>query len=315
MTVFGPIPSRRLGRSLGINHLPPKVCTYCCAYCQLGRRIRMQTEPEAFHDRGELLAAVAEKLAQARRSGETVDYLTFVPDGEPTLDAELGAEIEAVRRFGIPVAVITNASLLHREDVRSRLSRADWVSVKVDTVDGDTWRRLDRPHRRLDLADVLRGTQDFAAQFAGTLATETVLVNGVNDSPSAVAEVAGFVAGLRPDVAYVSVPTRPPAEKWVRAPSEAAVHRAWQTFNRRLPRVEHLLGYEGNAFAATGDAAEDILSIAAVHPMREEAVRTLLQRANSGWHVVEGLLREGKLATATYEGRRYLMRTVDNRAG
>jgi len=125
MIAFGPVPSRRLGRSLGVNNIPPKVCTYSCVYCQVGRTIRMQVERRVFYGPEEILQAARDKVERARESGEPIDYLTFVPDGEPTLDVNLGREIELLRSLGIKIAVITNASLIWREDVREALMKAD----------------------------------------------------------------------------------------------------------------------------------------------------------------------------------------------
>jgi wyosine [tRNA(Phe)-imidazoG37] synthetase (radical SAM superfamily) len=100
MLTFGPVPSRRLGRSLGINNIPPKVCTFSCVYCQLGRTIKMQVERRAFFEPQKILSAVCDKIEKTRHSGESIDYVTFVPDGEPTLDPNLGREIELLRPLG-----------------------------------------------------------------------------------------------------------------------------------------------------------------------------------------------------------------------
>jgi len=131
------------------------VCTYSCVYCQLGRTVCSQTGRRPFQSPEAVAAAVRDKLASARRAGERVDYLTFVPDGEPTLDANLGGTIRLLRPLGIPIAVISNGSLLDREDVRFDLAEADWVSFKIDAVSEETWRRVDRPHGRLQLRPIL----------------------------------------------------------------------------------------------------------------------------------------------------------------
>ena len=143
--VFGPVPSRRLGRSLGINNIPPKVCSYSCVYCQLRRTPRIQVKREAFYDPDELVRAVRDRVNELRSKGERIDYLTFIPDGEPTLDLNLGKEISALKDLGIPIAVITNASLIFREEVQEELSQADWVSLKVDAAREATWKRINRP--------------------------------------------------------------------------------------------------------------------------------------------------------------------------
>ena len=287
---FGPVPSRRLGRSLGINNIPPKTCTYSCVYCQVGRTRQMQAERRAFFATDELIRAVESQHLAATRAGEAVDYLTFVSDGEPTLDIHLGTEIDRLRPLETKIAVITNASLLWRRDVRNEMARVDWVSLKVDAVSERTWRRVDRPHRALELATVLDGMRTFAATYAGELATETMLVKGINDGDDDLVGLAYLLADLKPSTAYLSVPTRPPAETWVRAPDEQALHLAYQILNERLTHLEYLIGYEGNAFAASGNAAEDLLSITAVHPMREEAVAGLLARTGENWELVQRLM-------------------------
>jgi wyosine [tRNA(Phe)-imidazoG37] synthetase (radical SAM superfamily) len=314
MIAFGPIPSRRLGRSLGINNIPPKVCTYSCVYCQVGRTLKMETEPRPFYEPAELLSQVRTKAEEAEGAGERIDYLTFVPDGEPTLDANLGQEIDGLRPMGIKIAVISNGSLVWREDVRAALMKADWVSLKVDSLVPKVWRKINRPHRNLKLETVLDGITTFAASFSGELATETMLVKGVNDTERDAEQVADFLSTLDADKVYISIPTRPPAEKSVLPPAEDAINRFYQVLSRRLKHVEYLIGYEGNAFASTGDIEQDLLSITAVHPMREEAVQELLDRARSDWSVVDALVSHGQLTITEYEGNTYFMRSLPERS-
>lgn len=307
---FGPVPSRRLGRSLGIDNIPPKTCTYACTYCQLGPTIHRQVERAAFYPPEAVAAAVRAKVDAARRAGEAIDYLTFVPAGETTLDVNLGEAIRGLRSLGIPIAVITNASLVWQEQVRADLAEADWVSLKVDAVDPTIWRALNRPHRDLHLESILEGAGVFARAFHGTLATETMLVAGANDDAAHLDAVAKFVAQLTPATAYLSIPTRPPARPSVRPPDEHSVNRAYQIFSDHLPSVECLLGYEGSAFASTGDPETDLLSITAVHPMREDAVMRLLERAHADVRVLRRLVDDGRLVEARYRDHAYYVRAV-----
>ncbi|MDY0296548.1 MAG: radical SAM protein [Acidobacteriota bacterium] len=306
--VFGPVPSRRLGQSLGINHIPSKHCTYSCIYCQLGRTDRMTIERREFYPPDEILAAVTNKLAATEKNGETVDYLTFVPDGEPTLDIHLEREIDLLRSRNIPIAVITNASLIDNPEVRRALAKADWVSLKMDAVDEKTWRAVDRPHGSLSLDAILEGALAFSRGFSGKLVTETMLVSGVNDTTAVLEELAAFLDLLRPGTAYLSIPIRPPAESGVRAPDATAMTRAWRILSAPVDKVETLTGYEGNAFAASGDVAADLLSITAVHPMREDAVEELLARSGGGRDIVERLVAEGKILRTEFDGFRFYLR-------
>jgi len=114
MIAFGPVPSRRLGNSLGINNIPPKTCTYSCVYCQLGRTNKMQVERHIFYNPQNILRAVQDKVNKVKETGVPIDYLTFVPDGEPTLDINLEYEIDLLKFLGIKIAMITNGSLIWR---------------------------------------------------------------------------------------------------------------------------------------------------------------------------------------------------------
>lgn len=307
---FGPVPSRRLGRSLGINNIPPKICSYSCIYCQLGRTLTMQTERTDFFDPEQILEEVQKRVEEVRLAGESIDYLSFVPDGEPTLDLRLGREIELLRPLGIRIAVITNTSLIWREDVRDELIGADWVSLKVDSVRENVWRWVDRPHGRLRLSQILDGALAFSESFTGRLVTETMLVEGVNDSSKLLEDLAAFLAQLRPETAYLAVPTRPPAEENVRAPDENGVTRAWHILSRMLDNVEYLTGYEGNTFFSGGRVDEDLLAITSVHPMRADAVEALLTSRGADWTVVQRLVDEGQLVEVEYGGQDFLVRKL-----
>lgn len=310
MIAFGPVPSRRLGRSLGINHIPPKACTYSCAYCQVGRTTRLLDRRSAFQAPEAVVAAVEERVEAARAADEWIDYLTFVPDGEPTLDRGLGWMIRALQPLGIPIAVVTNGSLLHRADVQDELAEADFVSIKVDAVDATLWRRINRPHGRLALAHVLRGMWEFADAFKGRLVTETMVLDGQNDDERTLRSIASFVGDLHPATAYLAVPTRPPAEPWARSPSADTLTRAYEVFRGLAGQVELLMDYEGDDFALAGDPREDLLAITAVHPMREQAVTRLLRHEGLGDELVTDLLRRGELVAVTYGGFRYYVRPI-----
>ncbi|MEA2094919.1 MAG: radical SAM protein, partial [Pseudomonadota bacterium] len=305
MLTFGPVPSRRLGRSLGINNIPPKACSYSCVYCQVGPTRTTEIVPGKFYTPDQIYQEVVKHLVQTREKDDRVDYLTFVPDGEPTLDSRLSETIERLRPLGIPVAIISNASLIWCEEVRKSLMKADWVSLKVDAIDETLWRWINRPHPSLDHQAILDGMSVFADDFRGTLTTESMIVKGLNDNDQAANDLAGFLGKLGPDIAYLSVPTRPPTEKSVHAPDEATLNCIYQIISQKVKNLELLTGYEGNAFASTGDVAEDLLSITSVHPMREEAVRKLMDKAGTHWHVVEQLIADEQLKMTEYEGRKF----------
>jgi len=308
-TAFGPVPSRRLGMSMGINNIPSKICSYACIYCQVGQTTLLQKNRCEFFKPEKILRDVQKRLAKTTKSGVKTDYLAFVPDGEPTLDINLGKTIDLLKPLGIPIAVITNSSLMWRTDVREELARADWVSLKIDAFDDRTWRRINRPEVFLQLQPMHGGMLEFTKHFSGKLVTETMLIKNKNESDDRLRELADFIAELGPHTAYLSIPTRPPLEKWAAKPDEDRLNRAFQIYSANLPRVEYLIGYEGNAFACTGDAEKDLLNITAVHPMRKSAVEKLLLKANEPWALVDRLIDAGDIKESMYEGHEYYLRT------
>ncbi len=313
LIAYGPVPSRRLGRSLGINNIPPKICSYSCIYCQLGRSLNISVERREFYPPEEIVRRVGEKLAAARRRGETVDYLAFVPDGEPTLDLNLGRVIEDLRSLGVKIAVITNASLIDGPAVRAALERADWVSVKIDAVSEKIWRKVNRPHKSLSLPAILEGIRDFSRDFRGELATETMLIQGMNDAGEEMEKVADFISRLDVAKSYLSIPIRPPAESWAQPAREEEINAAYQVFAAAGLPTEYLIGYEGSLFAFTGNVEEDLLSITSVHPMREEGLAEFLTRAKSDRSVVEKLLEEDRLIETEYRGKKFYLRRLPGR--
>lgn len=305
MLTFGPVPSRRLGRSLGINNIPPKFCSYSCLYCQVGRTVNKEIALRSFYQPDEIFQAVKAQISAAQAAGEKIDYLTFVPDGEPTLDIHLGETIDLLCLLNIRIAVISNASLIWREEIQAVLNKADLVSLKVDTVDDVLWRKINQPHESLKLSKILQGIGKFAEQYQGKLITETMLLSGVNDSSEAVSGVADFLQEIQPDQAYIAVPTRPTAEANISSPGEEVIVQAYNIFSEKLAQVEYLIGYEGNAFAYSGNIEQDLLSITAVHPMREDAVNEMLFKAGLGWDVIQTLLDNNKLKKVEFAGKNF----------
>jgi len=311
---FGPVPSRRLGKSLGINNIPDKVCTYACVYCQIGRTLKMEIDRRKFYSPEKICEEVRKKVMEAEEKDVRIDYITFVPDGEPTLDINIGVEIEMLKELKIPLAMITNSSLIWRKDVREELLALDFISFKIDAVSENLWKKIDRPHKKLKLEKILKGMLEFRDDFKGKLVTETMLIDSIDYSKE-LEKIAEFMKQLEPEVAYIAIPTRPPWEKWVRPAKEEEVIRAYYIFSSSLGKkhVEYLIGYEGNAFVSTGNFEKDILSITAVHPMRQEAVKEMLKKADKDWKIVEKLITEGKLMELEYQGEKFYMRRLKSR--
>ena len=314
MIAFGPVPSRRLGNSLGINHISAKHCSYSCVYCQVGRTTHMEVARKEYYPVDQILADVERKITEYTKTGKVIDYLTFVPDGEPTLDINLGTLIDKLIPFGIPIAVISNVSLINRQDVQEELLRADWVSLKVDSVDEHIWRKINRPHHGLSLAQILDGMLSFRKIFRGELVTETMLVADLNDNELAARQLCGFLLELQPFKSYLSIPTRPPIETWATSPSPDSLNEVLKICSDRLPLMDFLFDVEVGEFSSTGNLAEDILAITAVHPLREKALKEMISTAGRTWELVYNLLAAGEISCINYRDENYYLRQSRNKA-
>jgi wyosine [tRNA(Phe)-imidazoG37] synthetase (radical SAM superfamily) len=305
---FGPVPSRRLGRSLGINNIPPKICTYSCIYCQVGKTYELTKERKEFYKIEEIREQVFKKVSELRKQKEKIDFLSFVSDGEPTLDANLGKEIELLKETGIPVAVITNGSLVNLPDVKEDLLKADWVSFKIDSVTEKIWRKVNRPHPDLSLKDILMGIVEFSYTYKGNLNTETMLIDSINTDAKHIKKTADFIATLKINKAYLSIPTRPTESKLAKIPSEDIINAAYNLFSEKKLNVELLTGFSPIEFATITNVREEILDITSVHPLREADVRNILDKANKSWSIVESLLKEGEIKMVKFGKNKFFLR-------
>ena len=308
MISFGPIPSRRLGKSLGINNITStKTCSYSCIYCQVGLTHNYSFEREVFYEPSVIFDEVQEHLSKLAQSDKP-DYLTFVANGEPTLDIHLGESIEKLKILNIPIAVITNASLLNDPQVREELQFADWVSVKIDVGNVSIWKKINRPLAKVDFKEYVKGLITFSKEFKGILVSETMLVEGVNDNAKDVLQTATLVSSVNPYIAYISVPTRPPALNLVVPPNELIVNEAYQIFSDKGINTELILGFEGTHTGFTGNALEDIINICSVHPIREDTMQELLKKNQVDQTILETLLYNKYVQKIEYNSNTFYIR-------
>ncbi|MFZ5880820.1 MAG: radical SAM protein [Chloroflexota bacterium] len=273
--VFGPVPSRRLGQSLGVDTIPFKTCNWNCVYCQLGRSTPLVNERREYIPREDILAEV-EAVLEARPPGG-VDWITFVGSGEPTLHLGIGWLIREVKaRTQAPVAVITNGALLYLPEVRAELSAADAVLPTLDAGSADLYRQVNRPHPEISFERLVRGLVAFRAEYRGKLWVEVMLIRGLNDSVGALEDIAARLEQVKPDAVHINLPTRPPAETWVEPPGEESLLAAMSIFGA-VAQVVHpaagnfdLSGYE--------NVTDAIIGIITRHPMREDELLKTLSR-------------------------------------
>ena len=287
--------------SLGINNIPYKKCTYSCVYCQLGRTIELTVDRRSYSDPNEIVKAVKERLNK-------VDYVTFVPDGEPTLDRNLGKSIRVLKKeLGVRIAVLTNASLLWMEEVREDLMDADVVSLKIDAAYESTWKRVNRPHPKLSFAELLEGMRAFVGEFQGEIIMETMLVENLNDGPGEIIGIAQLIAHLSPKKAYVAVPTRPPAEAWVRGAPPEAYTALYEELRSRGVEAELLITDEPIP-PKSRKPVEFIISTTLVHPLRLDYVTKLLEDAEMDPDsALREILRYPNMKIVEYKGKKFLV--------
>ncbi|MCB8978827.1 MAG: radical SAM protein [Ardenticatenaceae bacterium] len=274
--VFGPVPSRRLGQSLGIDTIPLKTCNWNCVYCQLGRSLPMTNERKEYFPREAILAEVEEALAH-HQPGE-IDWVTFVGSGEPTLHSELGWLIQQVKRVtDLPVAVINNGSLLYLPEVRQALALADAVMPSLDAGTTVLYRQINRAHPTVTFARLVAGLIAFRRMYSGQLWVEVMLVQGLNDTEAALRDITAVLAHIQPDQVHINLPTRPPAEPWVRPSDEEGLMRALAI----LGQTAHVVHPAEGSFdlGSGGTIVDAIINIITRHPMRQDE----LERALSRW--------------------------------
>ena len=302
--VFGPVPSRRLGQSLGIDPIPQKTCNWNCVYCQLGRSTPITNERREYIPGDAILAEVDEAL-QSHAPGE-IDWVTFVGSGEPTLHSKLGNMIRQVKaQTSIPVAVITNGALLYLPEVRADLLGANAVLPTLDAGSADLYRQINRPWPELTFERLVNGLIAFRTEYTGNLWAEVMLIRGLNDSEEALQELAVVLARIKPDQVHLSLPVRPPAESWVQPTDEDGLLHAQAI----LGDVAQVLSPAQGEFDLRGceDVSEAIQSVILRHPMREDDLLAALKR----WpdeevrQILRNLSESGRARLVTRYGVRF----------
>jgi wyosine [tRNA(Phe)-imidazoG37] synthetase (radical SAM superfamily) len=277
--VFGPVPSRRLGQSLGIDTIPLKTCNWNCVYCQLGRTVPLTNERREYVPSEEILLEVEQAL-RSHKSGE-IDWVTFVGSGEPMLHSRMGELIRRVKDLTpLPVAVITNGSLLYLPEVREELSAADAILPTLDAGNAALYRKINRPHPDITFERLVNGLVAFRGEYRGKLWVEVMLVRGLNDTEDALREIADVLKRVQPDEVHVNLPTRPPVETWVQPPDEEGLMRALAILGE-VAKVVHPA--EGSFDLSGSDNVVDaIVGIITRHPMREDELRRTLEKWKPG---------------------------------
>lgn len=285
--VFGPVPSRRLGQSLGIDTIPLKTCNWNCVYCQLGRTVPLTNERREYVPVEETLLEVEQALRSHKSGG--IDWVTFVGSGEPTLHSRIGEMIHRVKEMTpLPVAVITNGSLLYLPEVREELFAADAILPTLDAGNAGLYRKINRPHPEITFERLVDGLTAFRREYRGKLWVEVMLVRGQNDMEDTLREIADKLLRIQPDEVHVNLPTRPPVETWVQPPDEEGLMRALAI----LGAVAHVVHPAQGSFDLSGseNIVDAIVGVITRHPMRDDELRRALEKWTPGQ--VDSALKE-----------------------
>ncbi|TFG24061.1 MAG: radical SAM protein [Promethearchaeota archaeon] len=265
--IYGPVPSRRLGRSLGIDPIPSKTCNFQCIYCQIGKTTFFTNERRNYYPKEDIIAEMREAIEQNEKK---IDYITFVGSGEPTLYKDLEKLILKAKELSKnPVCVITNGALLYNSEVSKALMLADVVLPSLDAGDSQLFIKINRPHPSLKYNDIIQGIIEFKRKFKGKLWLEIMIIKGVNDSNENLLKIKEKIDLIKPDRIDINVPTRPPTENWVKIPDKSII-----------PLVKAIFGdiyditfpEKGNFDFYSLDFEKEVLSIIERHPMRQDQI-------------------------------------------
>lgn len=289
--VFGPVPSRRLGRSLGVNVVPLKFCNWNCVYCQLGRTNNFINEVRDFFPYSD----IENEIIEASKIFD-YDFLTFIGDGEPTLYKDLDKLIEFSKKAqSKKIAVFTNGARLKYEEVRNYMKLADVVKVSVDAGDEKIFRIINRPYHDISFSDYITGIAKFREEFSGEIWAEVMLVNRINDKEDELENIGKSLSYISPDRVHIMVPTRPPAETWANPPSSENIMLAANIFSKYVNREKiYIIDYieRGEFFVDKNSPVESILNILKIQPMTEREVLDVCKTYNVSINEISGKVKE-----------------------
>lgn len=243
--VYGPVPSRRLGFSLGVDIVPYKTCTLNCIYCQIGRTNQKVIDRKPYTPKEEIFKEIKEFLNKRIN----IDFITFSGSGEPTLNSDIGKLIREIKSMtSIPSAVLTNGTLLFMKDVQKDLLEADVVLPSLDAASQRVFKRINRPHNFLNIESIINGLKAFRNIFSGQIWLEIMLIKDINDDNQELLQIKKVLSEIQPDKVHLNTVIRPPSERYARPLSPDEMKSARDVLDEGCEIITefHRKGYVGN---------------------------------------------------------------------
>lgn len=295
--LFGPVPSRRLGRSLGISPIPKKTCNYSCIYCQLGRTNKMTNIRQEFFK----IENILNEFKIYLKDSDKFDIITIVGEGEPTLYFQLGNLILELKKLtDKPIAVITNGTLFSDENVFKELLNADFVLPSLDAYNEELSKKIDRPHGSISFEKEINGLINFSNTYKGNLWIEIMLIDGFNSDKNSISNFKKLLRKIKYDRLYLNTPVRPPAENFVKTVSKSVMEYA----SKELGGISIDMLSSGFFFSEIKDSIEAILSIIRRHPMNQFELESFLQsrKIKDISKFIEKIEENNKVNVINYKG-------------
>jgi wyosine [tRNA(Phe)-imidazoG37] synthetase (radical SAM superfamily) len=307
--IFGPVPSRRLGRSLGVDLVPYKTCTFDCIYCDLGRTTFKTTSRKSYVSAEEIRGELELTLSILEKKP---DYITLSGSGEPTLNQNIGDIIDTVKNLSsIPLAVLTNGSLLSIEEVRKELAGADVVLPSLDAVNDVTFQCVNRPHASLKLKEIISGLIQFRKEYRGQIWLEVVFCRGINDGKEEIERLKGIIERIQPDRVQLNTPVRPPAEEFAYPLTTTQLEEIRKSLGDKAEIISEFAAPLGEEFNSVKDA--EILNLIKRRPCTTEDIsKALGLRIDEVVKHLDHLTKTGTIRYRMYEHHCYFECALTN---
>lgn len=300
--IYGPVPSRRLGFSLGLDLVPYKICTFDCIYCQLGKTTLKTTERKIYVPYRKIIKELKNVLKQKKK----IDYITVSASGEPTLNLDIGKLIQGIKKLtAIPVAVLTNSSLLSDTRVRKSFLPSDLVVPSLDAVSPDIFGRIDQPHKSIKINEIIDGLIKFRRVYKGKIWLEIMLVKGINDDLKEIKKIKEAISKIKPDKIHLNLPVRPPQKESISPPNK-----------EKLKKIKNILGSKAEIIYLKldkkqkrhiTDVEEEIFELIKRRPVTlRDICSSLGLKENEAVKYAHLLINRKLIKSRIHNGRRYL---------